>query len=96
MSFIEITLPKELVLKSNFLEIINNVEKEIINLDKQKALEVLEKENTDIQKSKALKQRVSQSLDNLIGFEKNNSTPYGLRFFLIISKLLSMTNLILL
>ncbi|WP_208364224.1 N-6 DNA methylase [Helicobacter pylori] len=80
-SFIEITLPKKLVLKPDFLEIIHHVEKALINLDKQRALEILEEESADIQKSKALNEKISQSLDNLIAFEKKGLNSIWLKIF---------------
>ncbi|AFI05263.1 Eco57I restriction-modification methylase domain-containing protein [Helicobacter cetorum] len=80
-NFIQISLPKELVLKPNFLEIINEVEKAIIKLDKQKALEILEKQNADIKNSIALKERILQSIDNLIEFEKKQLNSIWLKIF---------------
>lgn len=78
---IRIVLPKALVLRQNFLDIITKVEKHIINSDKEKALKVFSTEFTPILKNKKLKEIICNAIDQLIQFEKEKLNSIWLKIF---------------
>ncbi|WP_139452218.1 SAM-dependent DNA methyltransferase [Campylobacter armoricus] len=78
---IKITLPKELVLMPNFMDIINEVEKHIIRLDEKGALKVFENAYTPIKESKELNAKIKENIANLIKFEKEKLNSIWLKIF---------------
>lgn len=76
---IKITLPKSLVEDENFLQIISEVEKHIINLDEKKAQQSFLKHiNTQ---SKAIETLIKDCVKELIGFEKQKLNSIWLKIF---------------
>lgn len=78
---IKITLPKQLVLKQNFIEIVSEVEKHIVKLDKSSALKVFEREFKDISKKQKLKAIIVSNIDSLIEFERKKLNSIWLKIF---------------
>lgn len=78
---IKITLPKEMVLMSNFMDIINEVEKYIIKLDEKGALKVFENAYSPIKQSKKLQKATKENIKNLIKFEKKKLNSIWLKIF---------------
>lgn len=83
LNSIQITLPKELVLRENFIEIINEVEKHIINLDEKKAIKIFKTEFKPFKdkSKKELKQILKSTIANLIEFEKEKLNSIWLKIF---------------
>ncbi|HEB7536809.1 TPA: N-6 DNA methylase [Campylobacter coli] len=78
---IKITLPKDLVLMPNFMDIINEVEKHIVRLDEKGALKVFENAYAPIKKSKELNDKIGENISNLIKFEKEKLNSIWLKIF---------------
>ncbi|MBE6429541.1 MAG: SAM-dependent DNA methyltransferase [Campylobacter sp.] len=78
---IRIILPKELVLKPNFLEIITEVEKYIIKLDNISAIKIFEKELGYLNVKTELKRTLQTTIDNLISFERKKLNSIWLKIF---------------
>ena len=78
---IKVVLPKELVLMSNFMDIINEVEKHIVRLDEKGALKVFEKACPPIKKSKELNAKIKENIASLISFEKEKLNSIWLKIF---------------
>lgn len=78
---LKITIPKEIVLKQNFMEIINNVEKEIINKNKKKALSVFENAYESIKNNKDLKKIINDNIETLIKLEDSKLNSIWLKIF---------------
>lgn len=81
LNSIKITLPKELVLKPNFMELINEVEKAVIKLDEKTALKIFENAYSPIKTSKALKAIIKENLAHLIQFETKKLNSIWLKIF---------------
>lgn len=67
---IRIVLPKDLVLKPNFLDIISKVEGYIVKRDKNQAMNVFDTEFEPISKSKKLRKMICDVIDRLIQSEQ--------------------------
>lgn len=76
---IKITLPKSLVENENFLQIIAEVERHIINLDAKKARQSFLKYSNI--KSKAIENLIEKCVLELIAFEKKNLNSIWLKIF---------------
>lgn len=78
---LKITIPKELVLQSNFMDIINEVEKNIIKQDEKNAIKTFENAYKPIGASKKLKAIIKENIGNLIKFEKKKLNSIWLKIF---------------
>lgn len=78
---LKVIMPKELVLKPNFMDIISEVEKNIIKLDNKNALKVFENAYEPIRKSKKLKIIIKENIKNLIKFEEKKLNSIWLKIF---------------
>lgn len=77
---IRIIMPRSLVNRNDFLEILDEIEKCIIRKDKTKAIKIFGK-YFDLSKEKELKRKLTNNIDELIRFEEKNLNSIWLRIF---------------
>lgn len=89
---INIILPKSLVNKNNFISIIYDIEKAIIEKDREKALYIFESNCQDIKMDKILKNKIEVLINDLIKFENEKLNSIWLKIFSNYFKVATFTN----
>ncbi|CRF52606.1 Eco57I restriction-modification methylase domain-containing protein [Helicobacter ailurogastricus] len=77
---IRICLPKSLVNREGFLEILDEIEACIVKKDRKRALKIFET-YLDLNQEKDLKREISKNIDELIRLEEKNLNSIWLRIF---------------
>lgn len=78
---VRIILPKELVLRDDFLEIIEEVEKYIKKFDNKNAAKTILEYLDTAKNSKKIKQHINDTINELIKFERKNLNSIWLKIF---------------
>lgn len=78
---VRLILPRNLVLNAEFMSIIAEIEKHIVNLDKNSALKCFEKHCVDIKSKPNLRKKIENNVDELIKFEQKELNSIWLKIF---------------
>lgn len=78
---VRIALPKNLILNDDFFNIIAQIEKHIVNLDKKSAMKEFKKHYKSLQNNDDLRKQVETNLDELVKFESKKLNSIWLKIF---------------